>query len=344
MLESIGSGHIHDTYLVSWKEREIPPLVLQRINTTVFRDVELLMQNLEILTSHIADKNRKAGLDPAQNGILLLEAEEGKSWVGNEDYGFWRMFWFIEDQCSFEFAADVKTAEEGGRAIGAFQKMLLDLNPELIGDTIPDFHNLNSRILQFESSLSSANSLRLQKAEQYIEDAQENFDRFVDIYEVSAREGFPVRLTHNDTKFNNILFSKTGKATCLIDLDTVMKGYSWVDFGDALRTSASTASEEEKDLEKIDFRLDIFESFAKGYLSEAGNFLLPGEIKILHRIPELFAFMQGLRFLTDYLSGDPYYKIHEPEQNLARAINQFKLAEAIREKESEMNKIIRRIS
>lgn len=344
VIESIGSGHIHDTYLIKRKGLEMPPLVLQRMNTEVFPDVELLMKNLEILTTHIAFKNRKSGLDPAKNGILLLETEEGKSWIGNESSGYWRMFWYIQDQIAHEFAPDTKVAEEGGRAIGDFQKMLLDLDPGLIADTIPNFHDLKTRIKQFKKSYAEGDPGRIRKSEQYIHLAEQNFNRFLTVYEISAREKFPIRLAHNDTKFNNILFSKSGKATCLIDLDTVMKGYSWYDFGDALRTCASTASEEETDPGKIDFRLDIFESFAKGYLAEAHSFLLQGEIKILHRVPELFAFMQGLRFLTDYLNGDVYYKIHEPDQNLKRAINQFQLASRIRDKESEMAGIISIIS
>ncbi len=340
-IRPLGKGHIHDTYHVDRSNDNAPPLILQRINNTVFKDVDLLMHNLELVSSHLAYKNRKAGFDPAKKGILLLEAEEGKSWIGNAESGLWRMFWYIQDQVSYDIAGNPEIAFQGGKAIAHFQSMLLDLPPEKIGDTIPGFHDLRIRIGQFEDAIKSAPKTRIELSEDLIRFSRDNYQEMTGLYNRSEKTNIPVRITHNDTKFNNILFSKSGEATCMIDLDTVMKGYSWFDFGDAMRTGACTSDEDEPDMEKIGFRMDIFEGFAKGYISEAASFLTAEEIGILHRAPALFAFMQGLRFLTDFLNSDVYYKTSKPEGNLIRAKGQYTLVQRIRENEDKMAEIIK---
>jgi Ser/Thr protein kinase RdoA (MazF antagonist) len=336
----LGSGHIHDTYLVDRSAVGDPSLVLQRMNNTVFADIELLMHNLELVTAHIAFRNRRAGKDPAKNGLLLLEAEEGKSWIGNEESGYWRMFWFIEDQQIYDIAETGSIAFEGGRAIANFQSMLTGLDPETIGDTIPRFHDLEHRMQQFEESLAAAKQTRLRKAGELIRFTRQHYPDIRELYDLSERQGFPRRLIHNDTKFNNILFAPDGTATCLIDLDTVMKGYSWFDFGDALRTCAGTAPEDEGDTARIGFRMDTFEQFTKGFLSEAQSFLAESEIAALHRAPAAFTFMQGLRFLTDYLNGDIYYKTESEEDNFRRTVAQYTMMQRMKERESEMAAII----
>lgn len=340
LIKPLEQGHIHATYLVYQCGENHPPLILQEINTYVFKDVELLMRNLEIVTNHIAYKNRKAGKNPAKTGIFLLEAEGGKSWTGNDETGYWRMFWYIENQESFEVAENVDLAFQGGKAIAEFQEMLIDLDPDSIADSIPGFHDIRMRVDQFNEAICIASAERSKKAEELILFARENLDHVVELFNISEGGNIPTRLTHNDTKFNNILFGKDGQLTCMIDLDTVMKGYSWFDFGDALRTCASMAPEDEADPGKIGFRLEIFEGFAKGYLSEASNFLTADEISILHRAPGFFAYMQGLRFLTDYLNGDVYYKTSFPEHNFQRARAQFTLMQRMTEKQARMKEII----
>lgn len=335
-LTPMGSGHIHDTYRVN---RSGPSLVLQRMNNHVFRDIPLLMNNLEIITSHIADKNRKAGKNPAEHGILLIEAEGGRSWIEDEESGFWRMFWFIEDQVSYDIAEDGKLAYEGGKAIAHFQGMLEDLDPGRIGESIPGFHDFGMRVEKFDQAVKAASAERMNEAEEEILYTRNHVPHVDALYRSSASANIPVRLTHNDTKFNNMLFGPEGKVTCLIDLDTVMPGYCWYDFGDALRTCASLVSEEEQDLSRVGFRTGIFESFAKGFLEEAG-FLTDDEISVLHRAPHAFAFMQGMRFLTDYLEGDVYYKTDRSDHNLHRTRNQFTLASELLALEEKLGGII----
>ncbi len=339
-ISRMGSGHIHKTYLVE-RIGGGPPMVLQRINHAVFNPVERLMYNMEQVTSHIAFLNRKEGKDPAGNGVLLLEAEGGKSWTGNEETGYWRMSWYIEDQVSYEVAENERIAREGGKVIARFQSMLMGLGMDGIADTIPGFHDLFMRLEQYEESLNNASSERLDEAGQMTGLTSAYVPAMVDLYTASAAMKLPVRLTHNDTKFNNILFGKDGVATCLIDLDTVMKGYAWFDFGDALRTCASTAPEDEPDPAKIGFRMDIFRAFSEGFLAEAKCYLTAEEVSVLHRAPAAFAFMQGLRFLTDFLNGDVYYRIRSANHNLVRAVAQYTLMQRILEKEDEMAENIR---
>mgnify|MGYP001031530845 CR=1 FL=1 len=339
-LSPMGSGHIHDTYRV---DRTGPTLVLQRMNNHVFRDIPLLMRNLEIISSHIADKNRRAGRSPAEHGILLIEAEGGRSWIGDDETGFWRMFWYIEDQASFEIAEDRTLAYEGGRGIAHFQGMLEDLDPWRIGESIPGFHDFGIRLEKFEQAVKKASSVRRDEATDEIRYTWDHVAHVEALYKTSAMENIPLRLTHNDTKFNNMLFGPSGQVTCLIDLDTVMPGYCWYDFGDALRTSASMVPEEERDLSGVGFRTDIFESFSKGYLEEAG-FLTDDEISVLHRAPHAFAFMQGMRFLTDYLEGDVYYKTDRSGHNLDRTRNQYALASEMLSLEEKLGQIIAALS
>jgi aminoglycoside phosphotransferase (APT) family kinase protein len=339
-IKTIGSGYIHDTYLVDRSGSDDPPLVLQRMNQTVFKDIGQLMHNFELITTHIAYKNRKAGKDPAKSGLLPVEAEEGRSWIGNEDSGYWRMFWFIENQVTYEVAETGPIAYEGGRAIAHFQSLLTDMDSDSIGDAIPHFHNLGKRMQQFEDAIAGADSQRLKKAGELIGFTRDHFPLIMSLYDLSEQKNFARRLTHNDTKFNNILFNKDGTANCMIDLDTVMNGYSWFDFGDALRTCAGTAPEDEGDPSRIGFRMEIFREFARGFLSEAHGFLAESEITELHKAPKAFTFMQGLRFLTDYLNGDIYYKAESEEDNYRRAVAQYTMMQRMKERESEMAAII----
>ncbi|MFC2089688.1 phosphotransferase enzyme family protein [Bacteroidota bacterium] len=338
----LGKGHIHDTYIVSSNLPLPGEYILQRINTDVFQDLHLLMSNLGLITSHIAEKNRKAGKEPKSNGIVYLSTNDAKNWYGNEAIGYWRMCWLIEEQHSYEEATTHEIAFEGGKAIAEFQSNLADLDPELIGDTIPRFHDLRMRVEQFDKSLTEASAERLKNAEHWIHFTKEHSAQYLELITQTAKWNVALRLTHNDTKFNNILFNKDGQATCLIDLDTVMKGYAWFDFGDALRTCASTAPEDEPDEGKIGFRIDIYEGFARGFVQEATSYLTDDEIGLLHQAPLYFTFMQGVRFLADYLNGDSYYKISYPDHNLIRARSQYLLMQRMLEVQDKMKVIVDR--
>ncbi len=339
-IKPIGSGHIHDTYLVDQCGEGHPPLILQRINTYVFPDVVVLMSNMERVTAHVAFKNRKEGRDPATSGLVLVEATEGKSWVGNEEIGYWRMFWFIENQHSYERAEGNDMAFEGGRAIARFQHLLSDMDPSLVSEVIPHFHDLRFRLENFMISREKASKERSGAARALIEMVEQYSDEALHILSESEKLGLPGRLVHNDTKFNNILFNSEKKATCLIDLDTVMPGYSWFDVGDALRTCATSSSEDEEDVRKIDFNLETFKAFAHGFISGGSAFLTADEISLLPGAPVYFSYMQGVRFLTDYLEGDVYYKTAFPGHNLQRARAQLTLTGKMLEKKSQMHDFI----
>jgi len=342
-IEPLGQGHIHDTFAVCRKNPTQPAAILQKINTHVFPNVELLMHNMELVTGHIAARNRTRGKDPAANGIVLLETEDRKSWMDLGEAGCWRMFWMIGGQLTHNIATGPGIAREGGRAIGDFQLMLSDLDPYSIGDTIPGFHDFHGRLIQFENAIDRSEKLRLHQAEDLIHKVKDQQGAAERPFRLSIEKGIPLRLTHNDTKYNNILFSSDGTATCMIDLDTVMKGLCWYDFGDALRTCASNAPEDEQDPGKIAFSIAIFKSFAEGYLDAASPFITPDETDILHLAPGAFAYLQGVRFLTDFLAGDPYYKTGYPEHNLVRARSQYTLYERIAEVEEELKAIVEQL-
>ncbi|HKK64056.1 MAG TPA: phosphotransferase, partial [Bacteroidales bacterium] len=256
-------------------------------------------------------------------------------------------YWYIEDQVVFDVVPDSDVAFEGGAAIGSFQGMLTDLDASLISDSIPGFHDLQFRIGQFREAMEHGDNERIEYSSSLAEKIMHHQVDMLHVYERSRLNNLPVRITHNDAKFNNILFhnSKSAdnpgfKANCLIDLDTVMKGYAWFDFGDALRTAGSTASEDEKRLRAIDFRLDIFEGFTKGYFQKGRDFLTNDEVELMHRAPAVFAYNQSMRFLTDYMTNDKYYKTNSKDHNYHRAMAQFRLMEKILEKQQVMKKIV----
>ena len=336
----IGSGHIHETFLVERCGEDHPPMVLQKMNHSVYQDIDVLMKNMELVTAHIALKNRHKGIDPAKYGIVLLETDEGDSWIGSDELGYWRMFWFIENQMSYETAENVNLAFEGGKAIAEFQEMLIDIDLELIEDTIPNFLDLKVRLEQFEASLKSASNERKELGKQLIDISQMHSARMLELFDFSGQNNVATRITHNDTKFSNILFGKDEKVTCMIDLDTVMKGYSWFDFGNALRTCASAAPEDEVDIDKIEFRMEIFEAFAKGFISKGKTYLREDEVSILHRTPALFCYMQGVGFLTDFLKNELCADTKLPDHNYQGARAQFTLMSRMMENEKQMSSII----
>jgi Ser/Thr protein kinase RdoA (MazF antagonist) len=322
-----GEGHIHETYLVETQNHR-PDYILQKINHNIFRDIAGMMQNIEAVTRHI---NRKLLDSPRHNpdreSLTLVSTRSGHSYFKDDDGNFWRMFTFIPDTVSYQIISDPDLALEAGKAIGKFQFILSDLESPLV-ETIPDFHNINLRISQFNSSRENDPANRLAEIPGDILFAEQRFEKMKD-YLQALKDQAVLRATHNDTKLNNILFDQNKKALCLIDLDTVMQGYVHFDYGDALRTMANTAAEDEKDLTKVKFNREVYEEFTKGYLGSAGSFLTAAELALLPYAPVYLTFIIGLRFLTDYLNGDTYFRIHHPGHNLERARVQFKLVTEI---------------
>jgi hypothetical protein len=318
-----GEGHIHDTYLIRTEDHQ-PDYILQKINGNVFRNIPGMMQNIEAICRHLRGKlSGMPGHNPDREALTLVPTRQGKAWHVDEEGNSWRIYTFIPDTITYQKMTDPGLASEAGRIIGKFQAMLADLKEPLI-DTIPDFHNISFRISQYFQAKGNDPQKRVPAIPGEIRFAEERFSAMRAYFE-NLKENAVVRATHNDTKVNNILFDRNDKALCLIDLDTVMPGYVHFDYGDALRTMANTALEDETDLETVHFNVPVYEAFTRGYLQAAGSFLSPQENDLLPFAPIYLTFMIGLRFLTDYLNGDVYFRIHYPEHNLVRARVQFKL-------------------
>jgi thiamine kinase-like enzyme len=339
-----GSGHIHETFLIKTTEPDKDNYILQKVNNIVFRNIPELQENVERVTVHLLKKiSLIPGSDIKRECLQMIPTKNGKSWFTDGYGNFWRLFIFIKNHYSYDIVDSPDKAFEGGRAIGRFQALLTDLPGKPLNETIPSFHDVEKRIDSFMNTLKKDPVGRVKET---VREADYVLTRADDmrIIQKLGREGkIPVRITHNDTKFNNILFDENGKSLCIIDLDTVMPGYFHSDFGDAIRTGANIAAEDEIDLSKIRMDIDLFSAYARGYLSETINTLNIIEKKYLAFAPLLLTYEQGLRFLTDYLDGDRYYRIHHEHHNLQRARAQFRLLESMEEQYPAMQNIIKKL-
>jgi Ser/Thr protein kinase RdoA (MazF antagonist) len=282
------------------------------------------MRNIEVICDHLKAKLLAIpGKDPARGALTLVRTASGKTWAEDAGGSAWRMFLFIPDTVTYQQILNPSMAFEAGKAIGDFQKMLIDL-PVSLTETIPDFHDLYFRMKQYREALSHDPAGRAASIPSDLEFVEGRLSRIGEYYEHLKQQAV-LRVTHNDTKLNNILFDQQGTALCLIDLDTVMPGYIHFDYGDALRTMANTAAEDETDLEKVLYDREVARNFNKGYLESARDFLTAEETRLIDYSPVYLTFLIGLRFLTDYLNGDVYFRVHYPEHNLVRARVQFQL-------------------
>jgi thiamine kinase-like enzyme len=339
-----GSGHIHDTFLIETSEKDIDDYVLQRLNNKVFRNIPELQENIERVTKHMRRKLLLVpGADVKRECLTLIPAKNGKSWIVDEEGSFWRMFIYISDNRSYDIVDSPDKAFEGGRAIGRFQAFLADLPGKPLHETIPSFHDVEKRIDSFMFTLKNDPVGRVKETTGETDSILKRADDMRVIQRLGREGKIPVRITHNDTKFNNILFDVNGKSLCLIDLDTVMPGYFHSDFGDAIRTGANSAAEDEIELSKVKMDIDLFGAYAGGYLSETKNTLNSIEKEYLAFAPLLMTYEQALRFLTDYIDGDKYYRIHNKNHNIQRTRSQIRLLESMEEQYSMMQKIIRRL-
>jgi hypothetical protein len=322
-----GGGHINDSYRVTDGEKGTPDYLLQRVNHYVFKDVDLLMRNMEQVTAHIEAKLRQEGVkDIERRTLKIVPTREGKTWYKDPEGNCWRVLNFIPDHLVFESASDPAIAYEGARMFGGFTRMLDDLPPEGIGDTIPKFHNLKWRLSNLEESIRQDRAGRLSLVRDEIAYVRASTDLMTTIQNLGEKGAIPERITHNDTKINNVLFDKDLKGLCVIDLDTVMPGFVHYDFGDGIRTFTNTGEEDDEDLDRITMDPVLFEAFASGFLDSTRDILSETETSTLVYAGLLFPFIMGVRFLTDYLAGDVYYKIKHGEHNLVRARAQFKLS------------------
>lgn len=335
-----GNGHIHDTYKVATASTETPNYLLQRINTTVFPKVDQMMENIHRVTSFYRSNLANQGEQESAHEVLqVISTAQNRPYLLDQQ-SYWRLFRFVDDAYSYEIPHNLNQAFEAGNSLGKFQRVLADFPAETLYETIPHFHDVKKRIRKFNQVLKDPLPERVALAEKEIQVVNRR-KREMGIFTDLMREGFiPIRVTHNDTKFNNLLFDDQGKALLWIDLDTVMPGCVHFDFGDALRTLANNRKEDEKDLQQIVFNFERFKAFTRGYLHEMGEVLTPIELIHLAFSPKMMTFIMGLRFLTDFLEGDVYYKTSFPNHNLIRSRAQFHLLSKMDEVFEEMKAFI----
>ena len=342
--ESFGSGHIHETFLIRTTEPDKNNYILQKINNTVFRNIPELQENIERVTLHLRKKvSGIPGSDVNRECLQMMMCKDGKSWHTDDKGNFWRVFIFISDHRSYDIVDSPGKAFEGGRAIGRFQALLADLPGKPLHETIPSFHDVEKRISGFINTLKTDPAGRASETTMETDFILMRAEEMKIIQKLGREDKIPVRITHNDTKFNNILFDQNGKSLCIIDLDTVMPGYFHSDFGDAIRTGANVAAEDEKDLSRIKMDINLFGAYAEGYLREIKDTLNNIEKEFLAFAPLVMTFEQTMRFLNDYLEGDTYYKIHHEKHNLQRTRAQMTLLKNMEEQYGVMQGIIRRL-
>lgn len=341
---SYGSGHINDTFAVYYQREDEPRrYILQRINTNVFREPVKLMENVQGVTSFLHRKIQQAGGDPGRETLNLVPVQDGGFYTVDPENGYWRAYYFIEDTVTLQQARDADDFYNSACSLGKFQLLLADYPADTLHETIERFHDTPNRMNQFREALSADVKNRAALVPNEIRFVLEREAYSHVLVDLLAQNKLPLRVTHNDTKLNNILLDKeTGRGLCLIDLDTVMPGLSLYDFGDSIRFGATTAAEDEPDLSKVHFDIGLFEAFTKGYLEVAGSILTDGEIKMLPDGAKMMTLECGIRFLADYLNGDVYFKTERENQNLDRCRTQFKLIAEMEEQWDDMARVVNR--
>jgi len=341
--EPYGSGHINDTFAVTYSQGHKPvKYIQQRINNHVFREPAKLMENIARVTDHQRRKLPEAGESAISRFCLrLVRAKDEQPFYIDEEGKYWRAYVFIENAHSYDVVEIPKQAYEAATAFGRFQKTLVDLPGGRLHEIIPDFHNTRKRFEALQLAVQADAFDRVKLCEKEIAFARERRAISSVLVDLLAAGRLPERISHNDTKLNNILFDDlTQSGICVIDLDTVMPGSALYDFGDLVRSSTSSAAEDEKDLDKVYMQIPMFEALARGYLAETRDFLTDLEKEHLVFSGRLIAFELGLRFLTDFLNNDTYFKTKFEQHNLVRCRTQFKLVQSIEENEEQMQQII----
>lgn len=342
-IEAHGNGHINDTFLVTCRlaEGKTRRYILQRMNQEVFKNPKELMENVTGVTTFLQNKIRENGGDPEREALNVILLKDGGSYWQEEDNTFWRVYRFVEGADSLDVVERPEEFYESAVAFGQFQKLLADYPAESLHETIPNFHNTIDRVEKFKKAVEAD---VMKRAADVREEIQFVLDREADCHvlcDMLAAGEIPLRVTHNDTKLNNIMLDhETGKGICVIDLDTVMPGSALYDYGDSIRFGANTGAEDEKDLSKISCDLELFSLYTKGFIEGCGGSLTEKEIRMLPMGAKLMTLECGMRFLTDYLEGDHYFKIHRPEHNLDRTRTQFRMVKDMEDKWEKMQDIV----
>jgi aminoglycoside phosphotransferase (APT) family kinase protein len=337
--ETCKIGHINETYSATYDQGGTRVRYIhQKINQTVFKDPVSLMDNVVRVTSHLRKKLEATGVrDITRRCLTIVPTREGKSFYRDKAGEYWRTFVFVEGVQTFEAIQTQQQAFQAGKAFGYFQNLLVDLPGGRLAETIPNFHHTRKRFESFQKAVAADHFNRAQAAKKEIDFAIKCESMVDTILKGLASGKIPERITHNDTKFNNVMLDTvTGEAMCVVDLDTVMPGSVLYDFGDMVRTTTSPTLEDELDLSKVRMQMPMFKKLTEGYLSSAGKFLTKSERSLIAFSGKLITLTIGLRFLTDHLAGDTYFRIHRPGHNLDRCRTQFKLVESIEEQEESM--------
>ncbi|MDH5412529.1 MAG: aminoglycoside phosphotransferase family protein [Flavobacteriaceae bacterium] len=331
----LDSGHINDTYLVHTDGEE--DYILQRINHIVFKDVPGLVQNKAAVSMHIRAKLSHLPKEQLKRKVLsFVKAKNSELYYYKEGTNYWNMMVYINDSYTHEVVEDKQIAYEGGKLFGEFLNLTSDFDAAQLTEVIPKFHDMSYRFRQYALSIQGAPKDRLVKAGDYIRLIDELKEEMHLLQRLKENEKIPIRVTHNDTKISNALFDLNNKGLCVIDTDTVMPGIVHYDFGDAIRTICNTAAEDEKNLDLVSFNLEYYKAYVKGFLKKMRASLSPIELQHLPLAAKTMIFIMAIRFLTDFLNGDVYYKTTYPEHNLDRSKNQFKLIESLSSQFEEM--------
>lgn len=340
-IRPFGDGLINDTFFVE-TEGNSPNYILQRKNKNIFTDIPAMMDNIQKVTTHIKNKIVAQGGNPLREALTVTPTIDNKLYYQDENGDYWAACLFIEDTIAYQAADSPELAFQGGKGIGQFQAMLADMK-EPLANILPGFHDMRFRFKQWDEILAKdpvGRKASVAKEVKWVEDRRE---KIMEVWEKVESGEIPTRVTHNDTKINNILFSKQGEVLCVIDLDTVLSSTILNDFGDAIRYYTNAGKEDEKDLDKVYMRMNIFEGFTKGYLSEAKTFLSPSEIEYLAFSSIYITVEQVLRFLMDYIDGDNYYKTQYEDHNLVRTRAQIKLGDSMEQNYEAMKTIVKNL-
>ena len=337
-----GEGHINQTYAITvMSEPGAKRYILQKINTDTFKDPEGLMENICGVTEFLRERAKQRGADPARATLHVVPTKEEKPYYQAADGSCWRVYEFVENTVCLQQVQSAEDFYQSAVAFGNFQHQLAEYPSHTLHETIPHFHDTPKRFADFQRAVAEDRMGRAAQVQREIEFVRARETEYHVMVDLLAAGKLPLRVTHNDTKLNNILFDKTtGEGLCVIDLDTVMPGLAANDFGDSIRFGASTGAEDEKDLSKISCDLNLYDVYAKGFIEGCEGILTDDEIRCLPLGAKVMTYECGMRFLTDYLSGDTYFKIDYPTHNLDRARTQFKLVADMEDKWDEMQRIV----
>lgn len=340
-IKPLGQGFINDTFIVKVTNPD-KRYILQRKNKNIFTNIPAMMDNIVRVCNHIKAKVVVAGGDPMREAMTIISTNDGKLCFIDEEDEYWAISLFIEPTVAYDSSGTPELAFQGGKGIGKFQSMLSDFDGELV-DILPGFHDIRFRYKQWDEAIKNDAAGRIAKLSQEIEWIESRKAEMLEFWSKFENGEIPKRVSHNDTKINNILFDNDGNVLCVIDLDTVLSSTCLNDFGDAIRTYANTGKEDDTCLENVTISLPMFEGYTKGYLSEASIFLNDTEKEYLAFSARYIIYEQVLRFLMDYINGDTYYKINSANHNLERARAQYKLLQSAEEHYGEMCDIVKRV-